>query len=309
MPGDGVNDAPALKQADCGTAFSGATDAARGAAALILAAPGLSVIDNAVDEAQLIFSSSTSYTIYRVALAMDIMVLVVLSTIFLKFQPLTAIMIVIMSLLDDLPIMTIAYDNTAVAPRPIRWRMPRLLDVSAVLGLASVVQSFGLLLFGMAARENEAARSFFELHDRSRLQTVMFPQLVAGGHFLLLVTRTQDWFFRPPYPAVPLLLAMVITQALAVLMCGFGWLVPKISWTAIVWFGSGSIFSSGSAFSALCASPTNGRSKIGCIAGPAAPRSSTRRCMAAPITDTAGGRPHDLPQASDRQARKPCSPC
>lgn len=235
MTGDGVNDAPALKQADCGTAVSGATDAARGAAALILTAPGLSVIDNAIDEARRIFGRITSYTIYRVALTMDIMFLVVLSTIFLKFQPLTAIMIVIMSLLDDLPIMTIAYDNTAVSPRPIRWRMPRLLAVSAVLGLASIVQSFGLLLFGMAVMENEAARSFFELHDRSHLQTVMFLQLVAGGHLLLLVTRTQDWFFKPPYPAAPLLLAILATQALAVLMCGFGWLVPKISWTAIGW--------------------------------------------------------------------------
>ena len=77
MTGDGVNDAPALKQADCGTAVSGATDAARSAAALILTAPGLSVINNAIDEARRIFGRITSYTIYRVALTMDIMVLVV----------------------------------------------------------------------------------------------------------------------------------------------------------------------------------------------------------------------------------------
>jgi H+-transporting ATPase len=112
MTGDGVNDAPSLKQADCGTAVSGATDAARGAAALILTAPGLSVINTAIDEARRIFGRITSYTIYRVALTMDIMFLVVLSTTFLRFAPLTAIMIVIMSLLDDVPIMTIAYDNT-----------------------------------------------------------------------------------------------------------------------------------------------------------------------------------------------------
>jgi H+-transporting ATPase len=235
MTGDGVNDAPALKQADCGTAVSGATDAARGAAALILTAPGLSVINNAIDEARRIFGRITSYTIYRVALTMDIMFLVVLSTIFLGFQPLTAIMIVIMSLLDDIPIMTIAYDNTPVSERPIRWKMPRLLSISAVLGFFSVVQSFGLLLTGMEVLSNPSLQGYFGLFDQSHLQTVMFLQLVAGGHLLLFVTRTERWLFLPPFPAAPLLTSIVLTQVLAVLMCGFGWLVPTISWTAIAW--------------------------------------------------------------------------
>ncbi len=235
MTGDGVNDAPALKQADCGTAVSGATDAARGAAALILTAPGLSVINNAIDEARRIFGRITTYTIYRVALTMDIMFLVVLSTIFLGFQPLTAIMIVVMSLLDDIPIMTIAYDNTPVSDRPIRWKMPRLLSVSAVLGFFSVVQSFGLLLIGMEMLTNPHLPHYFGLHDESHLQTVMFLQLVAGGHLLLFVTRTERWFFLPPFPAAPLFVAIVLTQILAVLMCGFGWLVPPISWEMIGW--------------------------------------------------------------------------
>jgi H+-transporting ATPase len=132
MTGDGVNDAPALKQADCGTAVSGATDAARSTAALILTASGLSVINDAIDEARRIFGGITSYTVYRVALTVDIMFLVVLLTILLGFKPLTAIMIVVLAILDDAPIMAIAYDNTEVAPKPIRWRMPRVLGVSSV---------------------------------------------------------------------------------------------------------------------------------------------------------------------------------
>ena len=235
MTGDGVNDAPALKQADCGTAVSGATDAARGAAALILTAPGLSVINSAIDEARRIFGRITTYTIYRVALTIDIMVLVVLSTVFLGFQPLTAIMIVIMSLLDDIPIMTIAYDHTPVSPKPIRWKMPRLLALSGVLGLFCVIQSFGLLLIGLEALSDPALSARFGLHDHAALQTVMFLQLVAGGHLLLFVTRSEGWFFRPPYPALPLLAAILATQALAVLMCGFGWLVPAIPWKTIAW--------------------------------------------------------------------------
>jgi H+-transporting ATPase len=235
MTGDGVNDAPALKQADCGTAVSGATDAARSAAALILTAPGLSVINNAIDEARRIFGRITSYTIYRVALTMDIMMLVVLSTIFLAFQPLTAIMIVIMSLLDDVPIMTIAYDNTPVPARPIRWHMPHLLGVAAALGLFSVAQSFGLLLIGMEVLSHPPQQQYFGLFDHAQLQSVMFLQLVAGGHLLLFVTRTDTWFFLPPHPARPLLLAIVLTQILAILMCGLGWLVAPIPWTLIAW--------------------------------------------------------------------------
>src|SRR5208337_3744427 len=224
MTGDGVNDAPALKQADCGTAVSGATDAARGAASLILTAPGLSVINSAIDEARRIFGRITSYTIYRVALTMDIMFLVVLASIFLGFQPLTAIMIVIISLFDDLPIMAIAYDKVRVSEQPIRWRMPRLLGVSAVLGFFSVVQSFGLLLAGFEILNHAAHSTLFGVTSQAQLQTVMFLQLVIGGHLLLFVTRTESWFFLPPFPAAPLFWAIAATEALAIAMCAEGWL-------------------------------------------------------------------------------------
>jgi H+-transporting ATPase len=65
--------------------------------------------------------------------------------------------------------------------------------------------------------------------------TVMFLQLVAGGHLLLFTTRTERWFFLPPFPAAPLFVAIVLTQIVAVLMCAFGWLVPAIPWTLIGW--------------------------------------------------------------------------
>jgi len=159
----------------------------------------------------------------------------VLSTIFLDFTPLTAIMIVAMSLLDDVPIMAIAYDNTPVNEKPIRWQMSRLLSVSAILGLFSIVESFGLLLIGMEVLSDPLEQEFFGLATQTQLQTLMFLQLVAGGHLLLFVTRTERWFFLRPFPAAPLFLAILLTQILAVLMCGFGWLVEPISWKLIAW--------------------------------------------------------------------------
>ncbi len=236
MTGDGVNDAPALKQADCGIAVSGATDAARAAAALILTAPGLSTIIDAIDESRRIFERIINYILFRVAMTLDIMFVVVLATLFFGFSPLTAVMIILIALLDDVPIMTIAYDNTLLPKEPVRWHMRRLLLVSGFMGLMAVAQTFGLLIIGMAWLNNPEWQSWIHL-TQDQIQTVVFLQIVAGGHLLLFVMRSRATIFSPPWPAMPLFAAIVGTQILAVLICGFGWFVPAIPWAIIglVW--------------------------------------------------------------------------
>jgi H+-transporting ATPase len=174
MTGDGVNDAPALKQADCGIAVSGATDAARSAAALILTAPGLSTIVNAIGVARQIFERIESYVHYRVAMTLDIMVLVVASIVLFQFQPLTAIMIVALALLDDIPIMTIAYDNVPAPPEPVRWKMHSILLFASIMGLLSLVETFGVLLIGLRWIADPQLLDMIKL-DHAQLQTVMFP--------------------------------------------------------------------------------------------------------------------------------------
>jgi len=236
MTGDGVNDAPALKEADCGVAVSGATDAARSAAALILTAPGLSTIVNAIVEARKIFERIRSYVYYRIAMTLDIMFVVVMAYVFFDYQPLTAIMIVVLALLDDIPIMTIAYDHVETAARPVRWQMQRILVFSSLMGLFAIAQSFGLVLAGMEWMSDPSLMAKFAL-DHNHLQTMLFLQLAAGGHLLLFVVRTRRSIFVPPYPSLPLFLAIVATQAVAALMCAYGFLVPQLPWTlvGIVW--------------------------------------------------------------------------
>jgi H+-transporting ATPase len=221
MTGDGVNDAPALKQADCGIAVSGATDAARSAAALILTAPGLSTIVNAIGVARQIFERIESYIHYRVAMTLDIMVLVVASIVLFQFQPITAIMIVALALLDDIPIMTIAYDNVPAPPKPVRWNMQGILLFASIMGLLSVVETFGLLLIGLRWVGDPQLQSMIKL-DLAQLQTVMFLQLAVGGHLLLFVVRTKRSLFEPPYPSARLFWAIVATQIVAVAICVLG---------------------------------------------------------------------------------------
>jgi H+-transporting ATPase len=161
---------------------------------------------------------------------------VVLATLFFGFSPLTPVMIILIALLDDVPIMTIAYDNTLLPKDPVRWHMRRLLLVSGFMGLMAVAQTFGLLLIGMEWLSNPEWQAWVEL-TQEQVQTAVFLQIVAGGHLLLFVMRSRATMFSPPWPAMPLVLAVVGTQILAVFICGFGWFVPALPWTIIglVW--------------------------------------------------------------------------
>jgi H+-transporting ATPase len=226
MTGDGVNDAPALKKADCGFAVSGATDAARAAASIVLVTPGLGVIIDAIKESREIFQRMNSYAIYRIAETLRVLLFMTLAIVVFNFFPVTAIMIVMLALLNDGAILSIAYDNVRYRNQPEVWDMRTVLTIAAVLGLVGPIAAFGLFYLGDRV---------FHI-DRPQLQTMMYLLLSVAGHLTIFQTRTRGpwWSIRP---ARILMIAVVGTQILATAISLFGFLVTPLwwGWAALVW--------------------------------------------------------------------------
>ena len=233
MTGDGVNDAPALKKADCGIAVSGATDAARAAAAIVLTTPGLSVIIDAIKESRRIFQRMNSYAIYRITETLRVLFFMTLAILIFNFYPLTAVMIVMLALLNDGAILSIAYDNVHYKDKPEAWNMRMVLGVATVLGVVGVVSAFGLFYLG---------ERVFHL-DRDHIQTLMYLKLSVAGHLTIFLTRTRGpfWSIRP---ARILWIAVVGTQIVATLIAVYGLFMTPLGWGwagfvwgyALVWF-------------------------------------------------------------------------
>ena len=226
MTGDGVNDAPALKKADCGIAVSGATDAARAAAAIVLMTPGLSVIIDAIKESRKIFQRMNSYAMYRIAETLRVLLFMTLAILIFNFYPLTAVMIVMLALLNDGAILSIAYDNVHYKDAPEAWNMRLVLGIATVLGLVGPIAAFGLFFLGDRV---------FHL-DRPHLQTMMYLMLSVAGHLTIFQTRTRGpfWSIRP---ARVLWMAVLGTQMLATLIAVYGLFMAPLGWgwALIVW--------------------------------------------------------------------------
>ena len=233
MTGDGVNDAPALKKADCGIAVSGATDAARAAAAIVLMTSGLSVIVDAIKESRRIFQRMNSYAIYRIAETLRVLLFMTLAILVFNFYPLTAVMIVMLALFNDGAILSIAYDNVHYKDQPEAWNMHLVLGIATVLGIIGVVAAFGLFYLG---------ERVFHL-DRAHIQTLMYLKLSVAGHLTIFLTRTRGpfWSIRP---ARILWVAVLGTQTLATRIAVYGVFMTPLGWGwalfvwgyAVTWF-------------------------------------------------------------------------
>jgi H+-transporting ATPase len=167
-----------------------------------------------------------SYAIYRIAETLRVLFFMTLAILVFNFYPLTAVMIVMLALLNDGAILSIAYDNVHYRDKPEAWNMRLVLAISTVLGVIGVVAAFGLFYL--------AERVFH--FDRLHVQTLMYLKLSVAGHLTIFLTRTRGpfWSIRP---ARILWIAVLGTQIIATLIAVFGLFMAPLGWkwAGFVW--------------------------------------------------------------------------
>ncbi|KXG46187.1 ATPase, P-type, K/Mg/Cd/Cu/Zn/Na/Ca/Na/H-transporter [Penicillium griseofulvum] len=213
MTGDGVNDAPSLKKADCGIAVEGSTEAAQAAADIVFLAPGLSTIVDAIKLARQIFQRMKAYIQYRIALCLHLEIYLVTSMIIIN-ETVDSALIVFIALFADLATIAVAYDNAHFEARPVEWQLPKIWVISVVLGILLAVATW--IIRATLFLENGGI-----IQNFGSPQEILFLEIALTENWLIFVTRGgKTW------PSWQLVGAIFIVDVLATLFCVFGWLAP-----------------------------------------------------------------------------------
>lgn len=222
MTGDGVNDAPALRRADAGIAVSGATEAARAASDIVLLAPGLSTIIEAIHRAREVFRRMSNYAIYRITETIRIVVFVTLTILAFAFFPITPSQVILLAILNDAAILSIAYDRVRPSTRPERWNLTEVVTIAVTLGTVGVTSTVALVWLSHGP---------LHLTDLT-VQTLIYLKLSVSGHLTVFLARVRGpfWSHRPSWV---LLAAVVGTQILATVIAFTGMLMHPIGWSLI----------------------------------------------------------------------------
>lgn len=223
MTGDGVNDAPALKQAETGIAVANATDVAKAAASLVLTRPGLGDIVSAIEVSRRIYQRMLTYTLNKIIKTIEIGAFLTVGVMVTRSFVITPFLIVLLLFTNDFVTMSIATDNVSASPRPDRWDIQTLMLIAS--SLASLVLVFSLAVFFLARNVLH-----FQL---AQLQTLVFIMLVFSGQGVVYLVRERRhlWHSRP---SRLLLLSTGVDIAIVSAMAVRGVWMAAIPWWSLV---------------------------------------------------------------------------
>jgi len=229
VTGDGVNDVPPIKAADVGFAVANAVDALKGAADIVLTLPGIAVIKDAIIEARKIFARLYNYSVYRISESFRLIVTIAIIGLIFGTYPLTPVQIILIALLNDVPIISLAYDRVVVSKMASKVDPKKRFTLSLLFGCVGILNSMILLFIAVAIVHAPWAM----------VQTLFFLKLTISGHMLIYIAHTEKpWYTFLPSKQV--IWATTLTQLLASLIAYFGIFTAPIPITYIlfVWLWS-----------------------------------------------------------------------